>query len=366
METAERITLVAQPVLADFPAHGSRVEPAPSANHLYVVDVLRAFAALAVCLFHFGYSPSMRDSPLATLALSATSYGHLGVAVFFVISGFVIPLSMGNWRLSKRSLGMHLCRRLFRLYPPYVIASALSILLWWASSVSPGFQGTPLAFSVGDILANLTMTSSIFHRSWFLVVAWSLAIEVQFYIAIAFVLPLLLHKRSELRLLTMLAWVAMPLLPAGGAYFVEYGALFGMGMAVYLRRKNLLSRTEFVALVISAAAVQTFVESLASALASMATTAAMFTAPRPNKMIAALGAISYSLYLIHIPIGGRVINLGLRLPTFPGRWLLLMTTATLASILAAAVFYRIIEKPWIARSRAFRMESERRTSVIRK
>lgn len=60
------------------------------------VEALRGFASIAVTLFHFGGS-------LTTLIPQILhAYGWLGVDIFFVISGFVIPLSlMGkNYRIS--------------------------------------------------------------------------------------------------------------------------------------------------------------------------------------------------------------------------------------------------------------------------
>ena len=54
------------------------------------LDLLRGVAALAVCLFHFDY-----DGALGIPSVShVLSYGYLGVQMFFVISGFIIPYSM--------------------------------------------------------------------------------------------------------------------------------------------------------------------------------------------------------------------------------------------------------------------------------
>jgi peptidoglycan/LPS O-acetylase OafA/YrhL len=58
-----------------------------------------------------------------------------------------------------------------------------------------------------------------------------------------------------------------------------------------------------------------------------------------------LGAISYSLYLVHIPIGGRVINFGKRFLDSSSGHLLLSIAATVASIAAAYLLYRFVEKP---------------------
>lgn len=157
-----------------------------------MIDVLRAIAAMGVCLLHFGGSLD-NAGDVGPWVREITSRGYLGVPVFFVISGFVIPLSMGNWRLSWRNCLIFLGRRLLRLYPPYVNASVLALGLWWLSSMAPGFRGGSLQLTTADILANASMTAGFFNLPWILIVAWTLALEVQFYIAIAFVLPLMLN-----------------------------------------------------------------------------------------------------------------------------------------------------------------------------
>jgi peptidoglycan/LPS O-acetylase OafA/YrhL len=55
-----------------------------------------------------------------------------------------------------------------------------------------------------------------------------------------------------------------------------------------------------------------------------------------------LGAIFYSLCLVHAPIGGRIINLAVRLPATPPAQLASVLFAVVISLLAAWLF---IEKP---------------------
>lgn len=70
-----------------------------------------------------------------------------------------------------------------------------------------------------------------------------------------------------------------------------------------------------------------------------------------------LGRISYSLYLMHLPIGGRVISAGLELLPNPdiaaARLLFLLAVA--ASLVAATVSWRLIEAPTMRLSRRVRL-----------
>ena len=64
-----------------------------------------------------------------------------------------------------------------------------------------------------------------------------------------------------------------------------------------------------------------------------------------------LGLISYSLYLIHIPIGGRVVNIGNRFGDGPWFELGLVAAGTIASRIFAVIFWRLFEAPFLKLSR---------------
>lgn len=58
-----------------------------------------------------------------------------------------------------------------------------------------------------------------------------------------------------------------------------------------------------------------------------------------------MGSISYSLYLIHVPVGGRVVNLATRINPSPLEQLIVYLTGAIVSIAAAWLFWRLIEWP---------------------
>ena len=58
-----------------------------------------------------------------------------------------------------------------------------------------------------------------------------------------------------------------------------------------------------------------------------------------------LGAISYSLYLIHVPIGGRVINLGKRFIDHPWQEFLLSLLALAICLVFATAYHKYVELP---------------------
>src|ERR1700704_4918895 len=83
-------------------------------GHLTTLDGLRGLAAFSVCWYHLtGFSffdPWLRASGI---------HGSLGVEVFFVISGFIIPFALYRGKYRVRNFGRFLAKRVTRLDPPY-------------------------------------------------------------------------------------------------------------------------------------------------------------------------------------------------------------------------------------------------------
>ena len=101
------------------------------AGRLSSIDALRGIAALMVVLHHaLGYPD--RETPLQTLA-DRLLPGHLGVVLFFVISGFCIHLRWARALESAQAVGVEWRafwkRRVRRLYPPYLVALVLSMVV---------------------------------------------------------------------------------------------------------------------------------------------------------------------------------------------------------------------------------------------
>jgi peptidoglycan/LPS O-acetylase OafA/YrhL len=108
-------------------------------EHLGVLDFLRGFAALSVVLYHFTFGQHTQGKldgggvltkffwpPLKPLF----AWGHLGVEVFFVISGFVIPYSLWNVRYQVRGFFTYMLKRIVRICPPAYMAIILTIGVW--------------------------------------------------------------------------------------------------------------------------------------------------------------------------------------------------------------------------------------------
>jgi len=181
------------------------------------VDALRGIAALGVVFYHAvdqgkNVLPNnFLDYPIR-LVQFASSFGYIGVFLFFVISGFCIHL---QWAKSKAAgsepeirFGPFWKRRIRRLYPPYVIALLFYLLL---TAWTTGLDVTHFLFY--DIGMHLLMLHNLDPHTCYTIngVFWTLAIEEQLYLA--YFLLLFLRVRwgwgvtIAVCLLARLAWM---------------------------------------------------------------------------------------------------------------------------------------------------------------
>ena len=150
---------------------------------------MRGVAALGVVFYHAveqgqNVLPNNFLQYPVRVVQFASSFGYIGVFLFFVISGFCIHL---QWAKAKAAgidpdirFGPFWKRRLRRLYPPYLIAILLYLLL---TAFSIGIDVTH--FFVYDVVMHLLMLHNLDPHTCYTIngVFWTLAIEEQLYLA---------------------------------------------------------------------------------------------------------------------------------------------------------------------------------------
>ncbi len=173
--------------------------------YLPALDGVRAFAVVAVMMYHGG--------------LSITKGGFMGVDAFFVLSGFLITsLLVSEWRETLRiKLSAFWARRARRLLPALLLM--LVFVAFFASVIVP--KGTYGGLRL-DSLATLLYVSNwhfvLVHALYVngvptansspLIHTWSLAVEEQFYLIWPLVVLLVLRLTKSLRSLFGLCCVA--------------------------------------------------------------------------------------------------------------------------------------------------------------
>ena len=137
------------------------------------LDGLRGIAAIAVVLQHLAERILLADPAsrpiLQPAFLDLFNAGRFGVALFFLISGFVIPFSFKE----PRPLLRFAVSRFFRLYPAYWLSLALALLIF------PPLTGE--SYSIQRIVANITMAQAAFGQRDVIGAYWTLFIELAFY-----------------------------------------------------------------------------------------------------------------------------------------------------------------------------------------
>jgi peptidoglycan/LPS O-acetylase OafA/YrhL len=130
--------------------------------------------AISIALVLLGHLSGTRG--FGKLDLGVGDYAHLGVIVFFVISGFLITRLMLSERRKNGcvSLKLFYARRTLRLFPASYAFIACVCLLWWVGVVH---------LQAADIWHAVTYTVNFLpERSWQIGHLWSLSVEEQFYL----------------------------------------------------------------------------------------------------------------------------------------------------------------------------------------
>ena len=177
------------------------------------IDGLRFIAIFSVVLFHWvgtivtKTSRTSEHDPLITFF----AHGHYGVQLFFVISGAVIalPFAKGHLKGEKLpNLKNYFLRRLTRLEPPYVLHLLIRFVFF---SMIFNYSAEPLSNQLLHLLASLAYLHNIIYGTWSTIssVAWSLEVELQFYILAPIITSIFMIKSKNYRRIFLVSLIAL-------------------------------------------------------------------------------------------------------------------------------------------------------------
>lgn len=316
------------------------------------IDGLRGVAATAVMLYHF----SDRVSQGGLL-----QWGYLGVAVFFVLSGYVISMSVGAKPISAGFLGRFALRRCIRLDPPYWASIAAAIVLAIIGSYLGFAKELP---SFERVAAHMFYLQDILAYDPILAVYWTLCLEIQFYMFLVVLLWIFQQRLTSPAFLVAFAAMFAYSLAAqtiGGitprGLMIPYWFCFALGALTYWVKAGRIPK-----LYLYVAAAVTFCLMFARHgdwLAVAALTAMSIHVCNGRRWLSGatvqfLGRISYSLYMYHAMVGWTAMSVALMfVPALPAA-----LVGIVASIVASWLSYRLIEVPSTALSRKVLMAPE--------
>jgi peptidoglycan/LPS O-acetylase OafA/YrhL len=355
-----------------------------SSSRYHNVDALRALAAFLVLWTHTAdvfvtfAGNSARGAWLDQVA-HEFDFGRMGVVAFFAISGFVIPMSLQGDRRGA-ALGQFAIGRFFRLYPAFwvsILPGALTFYWIWGKS-----------FTFKEVMLNFTMIPTALGAQPAEGLYWTLQIELSFYL-LCMVLHCIgwLHNSRRVLQVTF-ALLAGYLILRRSSWALDFAHLsimfFGASCRQYVvSRKTAEPRSVLpLALYISFWVVflpiygwvifisgqgtahphiGTFVMSYAFAMVLFVVALSM---PHLKVSVMAwLGKISYSIYLLHpIVLFTMFWWIGQKGPAWTRELHLgvyILVCAAISVALAALSFY-VVEKPSIRLGNRIKARFDRR------
>jgi peptidoglycan/LPS O-acetylase OafA/YrhL len=324
------------------------------------LDVLRGLAAGAVMLFHNSSYYDVLYPGREGLPFTMAS-GHFGVELFFIISGFVILMTV----IRSRTLYDFVASRVARLVPAFWAAAFLTAMVIYIRPMPPWFVEPPVAM----VLSNLTLVPGLLSQKGIDMPYWTLSYEIVFYTILAATLAAGFLKRLELACLLWLALNFIVLVTDTHLYLrlnilllIHYGNFFIIGMCLYRMYSREATVLTYVVLTASIATTllgggrQAFFTPgplyfvLTVGLAGLVWLTVRYN-PRWMNIwpLLFLGRISYSLYLIHNALGYEIISM---VQDAGGPPLLGIALASTGSLLAATLLNVLVERPGQERLRA--------------
>jgi peptidoglycan/LPS O-acetylase OafA/YrhL len=286
--------------------------------------------------------------------------GSVGVDIFFVLSGFILTLVYRN--LSPAGLKQFALRRIFRIYPLHltVLATLALLCLFPRMRALWGADWRDL-----PAVALLVQPFFLDHAAWN-GPTWSAGIELSCYLifpiilfagrrlpaaAVICLLPLTAYAEYRVQLFYQGTWFGLP------SFLRGLGAFgFGMNLGLIGQRFNPPPKLHVAAELLAGAiliwaCIMRNTEIIPLAAGVMIWILASGNGPVAQalslKPLVFIGAISFSIYLVHLPIAG-LFNLAWPIvphPPLDVNFLLRESLYFAVVLTVASMTYRLIEEP---------------------
>lgn len=301
-------------------------------------------AAFMVCIFHFiGYSDFRGSLFSANSTISNIGeFGTNGVYIFFVISGFVIPLSLSNENFRFNKFPRYLLRRFTRIEIPYMVSIFMILFVGFIFSIKNNWS---YSVDIDRFLYHIIYIIPYSKFEWYNIIYWTLAIEFQFYIVIGLLYFFLSSANKKIALIALTVFGLLNFIVHDNRFIFHYSIIFVQGIILFLINTQKVSKKIgffFIALFAIATA---YLHSLEISFFCLLTILSILYIEINNKFTKLFGDVSYSLYLTHGLIGGNVLYLFARYTV--GYWekILLVIIALGVSLLCSYLYWWLIENP---------------------
>jgi peptidoglycan/LPS O-acetylase OafA/YrhL len=339
----------------------------------YGVDLLRVIACISVCLFHFcnlklDNTQTYLSSESKLLLFSNIIWYFM--FSFFIISSYILFFSLANEKYTLKQYGKFILKRFLRIYPPFLFSVIIFILIQFAFTLNPHYQGAQFQIEWSKLISNLLFCPHLFGYEWYNPIYWTLAIEFQFYFVLGIVFPILNSERFNgnftfeiIALIIVYATIYFDStsLNLNKQTLLSYWDLFYLGFILYRYKSNKINLNKaLVILLLLMLAIflhyhqtEHFMIFYVSAIVILVI---FFVKELPN-MISKMSDISYSFYLTHGFTGGLFLYFTRNIFNDDITRIVMVFIALVISILGTLPFYKLIEKPWQKRSQKLRLNA---------
>jgi len=319
----------------------------PAGGRVGELDALRGLAALGVVVFHYTTFYQQEVGHTQPLGFGFPA-GNYGVHLFFLISGFVIFMTLERTRTAMDFV----VSRFSRLFPAYWTALAITAAVIYSIGLPKQRLGE------ADLLANITMLQEILGFEHLDGSYWTLQAELFFYVQMLFWFMIGQLKRIHW---IILGWLALVVIYAvteqhhvhfsytlRELFLLRHIPFFALGILFYrLHTRSgrwpldlALIALCLVAIGVAYAPVYLFAALVCSAIFGLFVVDALRWLRAAPFMF--LGGISYSLYLLHQAIGFALIH---RLEAAGVPSLAAVALAIAVALALAAALTRWVERP---------------------
>ncbi len=313
-----------------------------SPNRIDNITILRGIAAIGVSLCHIQQGTLSNESNqfLSTII----NHGQIGVQIFFIISGFVLPLSLDKNHYKISDFFKFLLRRSIRIDIPFWTI----IILYIGLNLDRN-----LILSVSNLLFNLFYLVPYLPKAhWYLEVFWTLGIEFQFYILLGLFYPTTnLAGKHWIGIILCILFILIIIYPIGYSrnFIFDNLPFFIMGYICYYTHSRQIKFYYGIVLLMSLCLFLIKYVAIRYGLISLFTLSIILLPTIKSKLLIFLGNISYSLYLIHSLV---LTWLNKSFPLLFKADEVSLLGILLVCILASYLLYRFVEQPAIRLSKS--------------
>lgn len=299
------------------------------------------------------------------------SRGAIGVMIFFALSGFVLalPFAKSGYTFSYKK---YFTRRLERLEPPYIFWMSLFAIIFIIKS------GMGVGEMAGHYFSSIFYVHNIVYAEFPVInpVAWSLEVEIQYYIIAPFLAILYFNQKDlSFRRIFLAALIILFIVfqhVFGFQYQPFRASILGqlqhflvglLAADLFVHSKNWVNKKAYLYDILGVVSIIimmfTWTDDLEKALLFSTALMGFFISTLKGKIvpqilsykwIPVIGGMCYTIYLTHLPLLELIYSLidriGYSTTYFSGLTISLIITLPII-LLSSIIFYTVIERPFM-------------------